>query len=398
MSVIEPGPAGSATLVARVQAILLSPKTEWDRIDTEPATTQGLFTGYAMILAAIPAVAQIIGGLFPVCFFGVCVRHNLLFVIAGAIVTYVIGLVGVFVIALIANELAPSFDGQKNSVQALKLIVYSWTAAWLAGIFAILPALALLSIVGLYSFYLMYVGAPRIMKVPESKALGYTAVTIVIAIVVYLVIAAISGVVVGMGALGAAGLTRMDHSTVSGTLHLGGTNVDLGKLDQAAKQIQAAQNGQPAPAGSVKAVPPETLKALLPAALPAGFSRTESSSSSGGVAGVSGSSAEGVYARGEQKITLQVTDMAAMGALATLGGAVDLQQDRETSTGYQKLGKVDGRMTTEEFDRQTKVGKYSVVVASRFLVEADGEGAEMGDLKGAVSSVGFDRLEGMARG
>jgi hypothetical protein len=203
MSVIEPGPTGSASLVARVQAILLSPKTEWDRIEAEPATVQGLYTSYAMILAAIPAIAQVIGGLFPACFMTVCVHRNPIFVLAAAIVGYVVSLAGVYLIALIANELAPSFDGQKNQMQALKLIIYSWTAAWLAGVFAIVPLLGLLGVLGLYSFYLMYVGAPKLMKVPESKALGYTVVTVVVAIVVYLIIGFITGAVIGVGAIGA---------------------------------------------------------------------------------------------------------------------------------------------------------------------------------------------------
>ncbi len=255
---------------------------------------------------------------------------------------------------------------------------------------------------GLYSFYLMYVGAPKLMKVPDDKAIGYTAVTIIAGIVVSIVIGAVSGAVIGMGALGGGALSAADGSTVSGNLHLGGANVDLGKLPAASKQMEAAANsiqaqqaGQP---GAIKAVPADTLKGLLPPALPAGFARTESESTSGGVAGVSGSSAQGVYTRGDQKITLQVTDMAAMGALASLGGAVDVQQDKETATGYEKMGKVDGRLTNEEFDNQSKSGKYSVIVADRFMVEADGEGVGMDDLKGAVSSVGIDRLESLAHG
>ena len=360
-----------------------------------------------MILAAIPAVAQLIGGLFPTCVLGICVHRNLIFVVVAAIVYYFISLGGVFVIALIADELAPSFSGEKNRIQAQKLIVYAWTAAWLAGVFAILPALAILGIVGLYSFYLMYVGVPKMMKVPSDKALGYTAVTIIVGIVVYAVIGAVGAAVAGMGTLGMGGVsvTGAAPSTVSGTVNVGGANVDLGKLQQAsqqvaaaANQIQAQQAGQAAPAGAVKALPADTLKGLLPQALPAGFARTEEEASSGGVAGVSGSSAQGVYTKGDQRITLQVTDMAAMGGLAAIAGAVDVSQDKETATGYEKMGKIDGRMTDEEFDRQSKVGKFSVLVANRFMVEADGQGVDIGDLKGAVSSVGVDRLEGLARG
>ena len=116
MSVISPTPAGAESIVERVKGILLSPASEWDKIEVEPATTQGLFTGYAMILAAIPAIAQIIGGLFPTCFLGVCVHRNLIFVVVAAIVYYIISLAGVFVIALIADELAPSFSGEKNRI------------------------------------------------------------------------------------------------------------------------------------------------------------------------------------------------------------------------------------------------------------------------------------------
>ena len=169
MSVTEPGPVSSAPLVARVQAILLQPKAEWDRIDAEPATVQGLFTGYAAILALIPAVAQLIGSLFPICFMGFCVHRSLVGALVASIVYYFASLAGVYITALIIDELAPNFGGQKNRIQALKVVVYAWTAAWLAGIFAVLPALAPLGIVGLYSVYLVYLGLPRLMKSPEDE-------------------------------------------------------------------------------------------------------------------------------------------------------------------------------------------------------------------------------------
>ncbi len=403
MTIVNPAPAGSSSLVARVQGILMTPRAEWAKIDVEPATPRGLFTGYACILAAIPALAQVIGGLFPVCVLGVCVHRGLIGVVVGAILYYILSLGGVFVTALIIDELAPSFGGQKNRIQALKLVVYAWTAAWLAGIFAILPALSVLGIVGLYSFYLLYLGLPTLMKSPQDKALGYTAVSIILSVVVYAVIALVAGSIAGSAMIGANSYARNDLVPVSGTVRVGGTTVDLGQLDQAAKAAQvsaaamrAQASGQPAPAGAVRAVPADTLKALLPPALPSGFARTEVSASSGGAGGVSGSNAQGVYTKGEGRITLEVTDLAAMGALAAMGGALNVQSDRETATGYEKVGKVDGRLTSESFDNQAKSGKYSVVVANRFVVDAEGSGVAIDDLKAAVSSVGMDKLEGMA--
>jgi hypothetical protein len=132
--------------------------------------------------------------------------------------------------------------------------------------------------------------------------------------------------------------------------------------------------------------------------LSAGYARTEVSSQGGAVGGVSGSSAQGVYTKGDGRITLEVSDSAGVGALLGMAGALNIESSKQTATGYEKVGKVDGRLTTEEFDQQAKTGKYSVVVASRFVVEADGAGVTMDDLKAAVSSIGMGQLEGLAKG
>jgi hypothetical protein len=139
--------------------------------------------------------------MFPVCFLGVCIHLNPVFVVVGAIVNYALSLVGVYIIGLIIDALAPSFGGQKNQLQAMKVAVYSFTAAWLAGVFAIYPPLAILGIVGLYSFYLLYLGLPKLMKAPEDKAIGYTVVSIVLGILVFIVAGVVAGAIRSMGSV-----------------------------------------------------------------------------------------------------------------------------------------------------------------------------------------------------
>jgi hypothetical protein len=406
MTDTNPAPVAApstASIISRVQGILLTPRAEWDKIEPEAATTQGLYMGYAGILAAIPAIAQIIGGLWPICVLGICIHRNLIAVVVGAVVFYVLSLVGVFVIALIIDELAPSFGGTKSRIQALKLVIYAWTAAWLAGIFAVVPFLGILGIVGLYSFYLLYLGVPKMMKAPEDKAMGYTAVSIILGIIVYFVVAAVAAAVIGGAAMfGASTIASVNPGSVTGTVQVGNASVNLAQLSQAAQQAEAAgkamqaqANGQPAPAGSVQPLAADALKAMLPQSLPAGFARTEVSATSGGAAGISGSNAEGVYTRGDGRITLEVTDMAAMGALASMASAFNVQSDRETATGYDKVTNVNGRMTEEEFDNQGKSGKYSVLVGNRFVVDAEGSGVGIDDLKAAVASIDLNHLQSL---
>ena len=97
-------------------------------------------------------------------------------------------------------------------------------------------------------------------------------------------------------------------------------------------------------------------------------------------------------------MTVEVLDLGAAGALAGMAGAFNMKSSKETATGYEKVGKVDGRLTMEEYDRTSRHGEYSVLVAERFMVQAKGDDVNMDDLKGAVNAVGIARLEGLAKG
>jgi hypothetical protein len=379
-----------------VKSILTKPSATWEVIDGEPATVGGLYKGYVMPLAAIPVVASLIGSLvFGNGAFGIVYRPSPIGAVVTAIVSYALSLAMIYVLALIIEALAPSFDGQKDRIQALKVAVYASTAAWIAGIFGIFPPIALLVVLGgLYSLYLLYLGLPKLMKAPQEKALGYTVVTIIVAVVLYLVIGMVVGGVAGATAV-SSGLMA-SHADGGGSVSVNGNKIDLGKLEAESKRMEAAakqmQSGEgPAPTD------PEVLKAYLPANI-AGFSRTELTSSSGETAGMSGSTVEGAYEKGDARMRVSVTDLGAAGALAGMAGAFNVKSSSESEGRYEKVGKVDGRMTMESFDSAAKHGEYSVLVADRFMVKAEGDGVAMGDLKAAVGAVGVGRLEGLAKG
>jgi hypothetical protein len=183
-------------IVERVKAILLTPNSEWLAIEREPGDPAYLFANYVAILAAIPAVCgfigtSIIGTGLPIVG---TVRVGIIAGIASAIVHYLLAFVMVYVMGLLIDALAPTFNGQKNQANALKLAVYSMTPAWLAGIFTLILGLWVLGILGLYGLYLLWVGLPLLMKVQKEKSIGYAAAIVVCAIVISIVIGAIVGV------------------------------------------------------------------------------------------------------------------------------------------------------------------------------------------------------------
>ena len=183
-------------LIDRVKRILLSPQPEWEAIDGEATTPSALYTGYIMPLAAIGPIATVIGySVFGirVPFSATVYRVPIGSAITSAIVTYVLTLVGVYVLSLIIDALAPTFGGTKSRIQALKVAVYAATAGWIAGIFSMVPGLRFLGILGLYSLYLLYLGLPVLMKAPKEKAVSYTVVVIIAAIVLAMIVATIAG-------------------------------------------------------------------------------------------------------------------------------------------------------------------------------------------------------------
>ena len=194
----NPLPGAPASLVDRVKNILVSPKTEWQRIDAEPATVAGIFTSYVLILAAIGPIAMVIGQqVFGIGGFGFTWKPSIGYSIGTAVFTYLLAIVGVYIASLVIDALAPSFGGTKDPVKALKVAAYSSTAGWVAGIFGIIPMLGWLALIGsLYGLYLLYLGLPRLMRVAEDKAIGYTVVVIVVQIILYFVFAFIVGMLV----------------------------------------------------------------------------------------------------------------------------------------------------------------------------------------------------------
>src|SRR5262249_15890275 len=184
-------------LVERIKGILLQPKSEWPAIEGEPGDARYLFSNYVAIVAAIPPVCAFIGT--SIIGFG-AFRIGFGLGILRAIVAYILILAGFFVVAYIIDFLSGTFGAQKNFDNAMRVSAYAPTAAWVAGVFNIIPALAFLGILGLYSLYLLYTGIAVLMRPAADKAVVYTIAVIVCAIIVWIIIFRITALLFGVEA------------------------------------------------------------------------------------------------------------------------------------------------------------------------------------------------------
>jgi hypothetical protein len=415
-------------IVDRVKNICLTPNTEWPIIADEPATTADLITGYVVPLAAIGAVAgligrTVIGQTLP--FIGTF-RVSPVIGLVGAVFAFVMAIVSVFVVSLIIDALAPSFGGEKNSIRAMKVAVYSYTPAWVAGVLNILPLLGVLAVLGaLYGLYLLYLGLPRLMKCPEDKAIGYTVVVVICAIVISLVLGAVGALIVGAGAIGAGGLggslgglggvtsgsRQASEVQFSKDSTLGKLQEFSKKMEESNKKIEAAQKSGDQSAAAAAAVEGlgtlfgggrrvdpigiDQLKPFVPENF-AGLPKTSSSAEKNGIAGLMVSKAQASYSDGAQKhVTLELSDTGGASGLLSLAGWIGLQGEKEDEYGSERTQKVGGRLMHEKISKRGGDNEFAVVLGDRFVVSATGRGVDLGELKAAVGGLDLGRLESM---
>ena len=167
----------------RVKSILLDPAAAWRLIEKEVGDPAYLLSRYVALLALIPALsgfvgATLIGSIAPS---GVIVRVDIVDGLLGAIFSYATSCAMALLLGLLINLLAPTFGGRRDFENAFKLTVYSFTPLWIAGIFLLLPGLRFLLLTGAYGIYLLWLGVPRLTKVPEQQAVNFTAVIVVCA-------------------------------------------------------------------------------------------------------------------------------------------------------------------------------------------------------------------------
>lgn len=394
-------------LVNRVRNILLTPGTEWPAIEQEPETVASIYTKYVLILAAIPAVAGFIGmSVFGTEVFGMRFRVPFVTGLVQMVVGYGLSLAMVYVLALIVDALAPTFGGQKHPLKAFKVVAYSMTAAMVAGIFSILPSLALIGLLGaIWSIWLLYNGLPVLMKAPKEKALGYTAVVVVCGIVVGVVIGVVMSAITPSpaGMKGAAGATI---ETPQGTVDL---DEMARKMEEASKRMeQASQSGDANAmgqaagamaaamgAGARTPIPAQELKGLLPQTL-GGIARSSFESQGGAAMGVHMSSAQAEYRNDTQALSVTITDVGGLSGLAAMTGWMHMTGEREDEYSSERVYKDGERTLREEHQKDGSGAEVSAVLAGGVVVEVRGENLPLASVKQALASIDLGRLESLA--
>jgi hypothetical protein len=191
-----------SSIIERAKELIVDPQATWHDVVEEAKSPKQILLEYAMPLAAIGPLAGLIGAwVFGYGALGFSGRLGFGSAIGMAVASFALSIVSLYAMAWIANLLSPRAGGKSDFNSAFRLVAYAMTAAWAAGIFALIPPLSILGFLGLYSIYIFYTGVRPLMGVTDEQAAGYTIAVFVAAIVVYIVTGAIVTRIGGMPAV-----------------------------------------------------------------------------------------------------------------------------------------------------------------------------------------------------
>jgi len=180
----------------RLIKIFTNPKEYWNEMVAEPGEIKSLLIPQMLILAAIPALCSFLGMMLGM--LGIASKLGIFGrLFAGAVVGLVLGYamnIGIWILmGVIINALAQPFGAQKDFSQSMKLATGTIIPMW-AGSVLHITSISLLGMLGAlaglgYGAYFLYLGLPIMNGCPQEKAVGYTAATIGIMVVISIVVA-----------------------------------------------------------------------------------------------------------------------------------------------------------------------------------------------------------------
>lgn len=172
-------------MIRRALRVTFAPAREWDAIARERPAPFALLVGYVLPLAAIPAVAWMIGlGVFgmELVMVGEPIRRpGTASILHAGLVTYLGSIASVAMLAGAFALLAPMYGGRRDWGGAWTVAAFGTTPVWLAGVMLLKPAtfVAMLPIV-LYCAYLYHCGLHALGFAREREAAEYVAIALLL--------------------------------------------------------------------------------------------------------------------------------------------------------------------------------------------------------------------------
>jgi len=159
-----------------MMGVFYNPKREWRSIRNEHYSVMHVFLSQISLLAAIPALSLFIGTTQIGWSLGGTefIKLSVASALPAAVAFYFAMWIAVGFIAWAIHWMEKTYGGSVSYEKCVVLTTFTATPLFLSGLAGLYPMLWFNVIVGMialaYTVYLLYVGVPEIMQIPEDRA------------------------------------------------------------------------------------------------------------------------------------------------------------------------------------------------------------------------------------
>ncbi len=175
--------------ISNAKEVILHHEAEWTRILSDENDKQSLLR-YGMVLLTIAYVLLFALSLVVGMAVTSILPFSALHIITSVAIQFALSIASLYFVPMILASLAPSFGGQNNPMNALKLFVFASTPAWLGMAVSMIPLLGWLAAIagGIFAIYLFWHHVAEAMSIPAEKKVGYVVVAVIVLVVINIVI------------------------------------------------------------------------------------------------------------------------------------------------------------------------------------------------------------------
>lgn len=399
-------------LSERAKATLRNPRGEWRSILLDSRPVSALFLIYAIPLALIGPLANFLGSqTLGYEAFGFTYRPRTESALITAGVSFAASLLSTLLLAITMHGVA-RLAGEKTTFNAaLRLAIFGSTALWLAGIFSFSPNLAVFSLLGAYSLFIIYTGIEPMLGLAVANARASIVFILTVAIGLN---AATSPLTSHFSAKLGGYVQPLSIGSGSGKVILpGGRTVDLAQAERISRQLEASLSGDAPPVSA------KELQSLLPSrigdyarqriesittisnaaptepAYPANATPSGQSSSSFTPIAEVEHMARAQYKNEPFSYQLAIRDIVSLDRASAISDAIGIQGDNKDPDIFEQRTIKDDQILSEYRNHRTGEGRMCTVVANRFILCAEGKPASMADLQEALNTVDPEELVDM---
>ncbi len=187
-------------------SILLSPKSTWDNVAKMPKDSAELGLIYTVILAIIPAAAFFYGTTQVGWTVGDGETIKLTTASAGRMIPlfYLAQICAVAGIGWFIHWMSETYGADSSLTKGIRIAGLTATPLFISGAIGVWPELIVNFMVGVtavsWSTYLLYIGIPRVMHIPEERGFLFSSAIVAVCLVAIVVILGASVILWDMGA------------------------------------------------------------------------------------------------------------------------------------------------------------------------------------------------------